>query len=193
MKNKPFILASASPRRVQLLKQIGLKSEEIIPADIDETSTKSEDPKNLAKRLAKLKAQAIAKTNPNKFIIAADTVVARGRRTLPKAETENDARKCLNLLSGQKHHVYGGICVITDTGKIITRLCNTTVKFKRLSQEEVETYIKSNEWQGKAGGYAIQGLAASYITNISGSYSNVVGLSLHDVSQILKGNGFYLN
>lgn len=192
MKNKPFILASASPRRVQLLEQIGLKSENIIPADIDENPLEKELPANLAKRLAKSKAQEIAKSNPNKFIIAADTVVARGRRLLPKTETETEARECLNLLSGQKHHVYGGICVITDTGKTITRLCDTTVKFKRLSQEEIETYIKSAEWHGKAGGYAIQGLAAAYVTNISGSYSNVVGLSLHDASQILKGNNFYL-
>lgn len=193
MKNKPFILASASPRRVQLLEQIGLKPKKILPADIDEDPKKQELPAELAKRLSKSKARKIANINPDKFIIAADTVVALGRKILPKAETEQEARSCLNLLSGKKHHVYGGICIITDTGKTITRLCNTSVKFKKLSVEEIETYIKSDEWHGKAGGYALQGLAASYITNISGSYSNVVGLSLFDVSQILKGNGFYLN
>lgn len=192
MKNKPFILASASPRRVQLLEQIGLKPDKILPADIDETPLKKELPADLAKRLSKSKAQEIAKNNPTKFILAADTVVARGRRILPKAENENEALSCLNLLSGEKHHVYGGLCVITDTGKIITRLCDTTVKFKKLSAQEIETYIKSNEWQGKAGGYAIQGLAASFITNISGSYSNVVGLSIFDVAQALKGHDFYL-
>lgn len=191
MKNKPFILASASPRRVQLLEQIGLKTNKIIPADIDETPIKSEQPGNLAKRLSKLKAQEIANTNPNKFIIAADTVVACGRRILPKAETEEEARNCLSLLSGRTHHVYGGICVITDQNKLVTRLCDTTVKFKRLDHQEIDEYIKSKEWDGKAGGYAIQGLAASYIKHLSGSYSNVVGLSLHDVSQILKGNKFF--
>lgn len=191
MKNKPFILASASPRRVQLLEQIGLKAEKILPADIDETPLNKELPADLAKRLAKLKAQEIAKNNPSHFIIAADTVVACGRRILPKAETEKEAQECLSLLSGRTHHVYGGICIITDTNKIITRLCDTTVKFKRLNSEEITDYLTSKEWNGKAGGYAIQGIAASYIKHLSGSYSNVVGLSLFDVTQILKGNGFF--
>lgn len=191
VKNKPFILASASPRRVQLLEQIGLKSEAISPADIDETPLKQEIPKDLAKRLANLKAQEIAKTNPKKFIIAADTVVACGRRILPKAETEQEARSCLSLLSGRSHSVYGGICVITDTNQTITRVVETKVKLKRLDQSDIEEYIISNEWHGKAGGYAIQGLAAKYIKQISGSYSNVVGLSLYDVSQMLNGNNFF--
>lgn len=192
MNNKPLILASASPRRVELLKQIGITPGQIIPADIDESPLESELPADLAKRLAQSKAQEISLTNSGCYILAADTVVARGRRILPKAETEQQARHCLKLLSGQKHHVYGGICIITDTGKTITRLCRTAVKFKRLSAEDVEFYIDSKEWHGKAGGYAIQGLAAAYISHLSGSYSNVVGLSLYDTMQILKGHDFFL-
>ncbi len=188
--HKPFILASSSPRRQQLLNQINLIPDQIIPADIDEKPLKKEPPRDLAKRLAKEKAQIIANKHPGIFIIAADTVVACGRRALPKAETENQARDCLTLLSGRRHHVYGGICVITDTGKTITRLCDTTVKFKSLTKQETQTYIESGEWQDKAGGYAIQGLAGAYIKSIQGSYSNVVGLSLYDILQIVKGNNF---
>ncbi len=185
-----LILASASPRRVDLLKQVGVTPDDIIPADIDETELKDERPRDLALRLAQGKAQSIAKDHKGTFIIGADTVVACGRRILPKAENEQQARDCLTLLSGRRHHVYGGICVITDTGKVITRLCDTSVKFKRLSTQEIETYIQSKEWNGKAGGYGIQGLAASYISSLQGSYSNVVGLSLYDMMQILNGNGF---
>ena len=188
---KDLILASASPRRVDLLQQIGIVPAQIIPADIDETPLKSEHPRDLAQRLALEKAQAIAKDNPNTFIIAADTVVACGRRILPKAETEDQARDCLNLLSGRKHHVYGGICIITDNGKEITRLCDTIVKFKPLTNHDINIYIETGEWDGKAGGYAIQGFAASYISFMQGSYSNVVGLSLYDIMQILRGNEFF--
>lgn len=188
---KDLILASASPRRVDLLQQIGIVPAQIIPADIDETSLKSEHPRDLAQRLALEKAQAIAKDNPNTFIIAADTVVACGRRILPKAETEDQARDCLNLLSGRKHHVYGGICIITDNGKEITRLCDTIVKFKPLTNHDINIYIETGEWDGKAGGYAIQGFSASYISFMQGSYSNVVGLSLYDTMQILRGNEFF--
>lgn len=191
MKSKPFILASASPRRVQLLQQIGLQPDQIIPADIDETPINKELPKNLAERLAKLKAQEIAKTNKNYFIIAADTVVACGRRILPKTETSKEAEDCLKLLSGRTHTVYGGLCIITDQNKPIVRSRSTKVAFKNLSNQEIDAYLESKEWNGKAGGYAIQGLAASYIRQISGSYSNVVGLSLYDAAQILKGNNFF--
>jgi len=190
-KHKDLILASASPRRLDLLAQINITPSEIIPADINEEPNKTELPRDLAIRLAQEKAQAISATHPNTFILAADTVVACGRRALPKTENEAGAYKCLKLLSGRRHHVYGGICIITDTGKTITRLCDTTVKFKCLSKQEMETYINSNEWHGKAGGYAIQGLAASYISAIQGSYSNVVGLSLYDTMQILGGNAFF--
>ncbi len=196
MKNKihkDLILASASPRRVQLLEQLGIKPKEIISANIDETPLKGELPRDLALRLAKEKAMTIFKDNKYSFIIAGDTVVACGRRILPKAKTEKEARNCLSLLSARRHHVYGGICVITDSGKTITRICDTIVKFKRLSPQEIDEYIKTGEWQGKAGGYAIQGLAAGYISFTQGSYSNVVGLSLYDIMQILRGNGFFIS
>ncbi len=189
--HKPLILASASPRRLQLLEQINIPPAKIIPADIDEAPLIRELPRDHALRLACEKARKIADSNKNQFILAADTVVACGRRILPKAETEQQARECLKLLSGRRHHVYGGICVITDEGKEISRLCDTVVKFKSLSKDEIETYIQGGEWNGKAGGYAIQGLAASYISSIQGSYSNVVGLSLYDIMQILKGNAFF--
>ncbi|PCI57123.1 MAG: septum formation protein Maf [Alphaproteobacteria bacterium] len=188
---KDLILASASPRRVDLLQQIGIVPAQIIPADIDETPIEGEHPRDLAQRLALGKAQAIAKDNPNTFILAADTVVACGRRILPKAETTDQARDCLNLISGRRHHVYGGICIITDSGKEITKLCDTIVKFKPLTNHDIDTYINTGEWEGKAGGYAIQGFAASYISFMQGSYSNVVGLSLYDTMQTLRGNEFF--
>ena len=191
MRNNHLILASASPRRKDLLAQIGisLAPEQIIPADIDEQPVRGELPKDLALRLAIAKAQAIK--HDGTYILAADTVVACGRRILPKAENLEQARVCLKLLSGRRHHVYGGIALITPDGKTHSRLCDTSVKFKRLSNQETARYLDSNEWIGKAGGYAIQGLAASFIPFIQGSYSNVVGLSLHDVSQLLTGTGFY--
>ena len=188
---KPLILASASPRRLQLLEQLNITPADVIPADIDETPLKDELPRAHALRLACEKARKISESHKSKFILAADTVVACGSRILPKAENEQQARKCLNLLSGRRHHVYGGICIITDQGKEISRLCDTAVKFKALSNNEIETYIQSGEWDGKAGGYAIQGMAASFIPSIQGSYSNVVGLSLYDIMQILKGNAFF--
>jgi septum formation protein len=186
-----FILASSSPRRRDLLAQIGinLTPEQIIPADINENAKTGELPRDLATRLAKEKAHAIE--HKNAYILAADTVVACGRRILPKAENIDQARECLNLLSGRRHHVYGGICLITPDGKMHSRLCDTSVKFKCLSAQEIERYLGSEEWGGKAGGYAIQGLAAGFIPFIQGSYSNIVGLSLHDVTQLLTGTGFF--
>ncbi len=189
MKSK-LILASASPRRSELLKQIGITPDEIIPADIDETPLKSELPKDLAQRLAIAKAQKIAEQHPDSFILAADTVVGAGRKILDKAEDKAYARHCLKALSGRRHHVYGGIALVTPDGKVIERCIDTLVQFKHLSHQDIETYIKSSEWQGKAGGYAIQGLAESYIKYIRGSYSNVVGLSLYDTMKILDGAGF---
>ncbi len=195
MKNNNLILASSSPRRKELLAQIGItfQPEQIIPADIDETPLSCELPRNLAVRLAKIKARAVKHSTKHKnaYILAADTVVACGRRILPKAENIGQARKSLELLSGRRHHVYGGICLISPEGKEHTRLCDTIVKFKRLSTQEIEHYLNSNEWKGVAGSYAIQGLAASLIPFIQGSYSNVVGLSLHDTHQLLTGTGFY--
>lgn len=187
----PLILASASPRRKSLLDQIGIEPSAIAPADIDETPKKDELPRDLAARLAIEKAKTVAPAHPKHFILAADTVVACGRRALPKAETAEEARQCLSLLSGRRHHVYGGLCVITPDGRVISRLCDTSVKFKRLSPQEVDIYIESGEWHGKAGGYAVQGLAAAYISFLQGSYSNVVGLSLYDIMQILNGNAFF--
>lgn len=187
----PLILASASPRRAQLLAQIGITPAAILPADIDETPLKSELGRDLALRLAHEKAAAIRASHDNAFILAADTVVACGRRILPKAESTQEAIDCLKLLSGRRHHVYGGICIITPDGAVRTRLCDTVVKFKTLSKAEISSYIDSGEWSGKAGGYAIQGLAAAYISFMQGSYSNVVGLSLYDIMQILNGNGFF--
>ncbi len=190
-KHKSLILASASPRRLQLLDQLNIIPDQIIPADIDETPLKNELPRDHALRLAQGKAEKIAANHPNTFILAADTVVACGRRILPKAENEQQARDCLTLLSGRRHHVYGGICIITDQGKTITRLIDTAVKFKTLTPQDIKSYIQSEEWDGKAGGYAIQGLAAGYISFLQGSYSNVVGLSLYDIMQILRGNDFF--
>lgn len=184
-----LILASASPRRLDLLKQIGIIPDEVRPADIDETPFKSELPRDHALRLGIGKAQAISA--PGSFILACDTVVGVGRRILPKAETEAQARACLALLSGRRHAVYNGIAVIAPDGKLRHRIAETTVKFKRLSLEDIEAYITSGEWQGKAGGYAIQGLAAGFIPQIGGSYSTVVGLSLYDTIQLLKGSGFW--
>lgn len=189
--HKKLVLASASPRRAQLLEQIGIKPDKIAPADIDETPIKGELPRDHALRLAREKGLAVKDNYKGHFILSADTVVACGRRILPKAETKEQALECLKLLSGRRHHVYGGICIITNQGKIITRLCDTIVKFKKLSPKEINFYIESREWEGKAGGYAVQGLAASYIAFLQGSYSNVVGLSLYDIMQILDGNGFF--
>ena len=185
-----LILASSSPRRLDLLKQVGIIPAEIIAADIDERPLKDELPRDLAARLAAEKAQAVRSKNPDSFILAADTVVACGRRILPKAENEKDARECLHLLSGRRHHVYGGIAVMTPEGKLLQKISDTVVQFKILTTQEIDNYIASGEWNGKAGGYAIQGLAAFFIKSIRGSYSNVVGLSLYDTMQILNRAGF---
>ncbi|MEZ5815191.1 MAG: Maf family nucleotide pyrophosphatase [Alphaproteobacteria bacterium] len=189
MKSK-LILASASPRRLELLKQVGITPDEIIPADIDETPLKGELPRDLAQRLATAKAEKIAQKHANSFILAADTVVGAGRKILDKAEDETYARFCLKTLSGRRHHVYGGIALITPQGQHIERCVDTLVQFKTLSNRDIEGYIHSGEWSGKAGGYAIQGCAESYIKYIRGSYSNVVGLSLYDIMKILDGAGF---
>lgn len=188
MKNR-LILASASPRRVDLLKQIGIVPDSIIPADIDETARKGELPRAYAGRMAAEKAQAIGPQGG--FILAADTVVAVGRRILPKAETAEQAQECLTLLSGRRHTVYNGLAVITPQGQLRRRIAATTVRFRRLEAPDIAAYINSGEWEGKAGGYAIQGLGAGFIPFIGGSYSTVVGLSLYDTMQILKGAGFW--
>ncbi len=176
-----LILASASPRRLDLLGQIGIIPTAIIPADIDETPFLREPPKAHAERLACEKAAKVALDEKGQLILAADTVVAVGKRILPKAEDEATARECLAMLSGRRHTVISGISLILPCGKQHTKSVSTVVAFKRLSHEDVERYIASGEWNGKAGGYAIQGLGALFIRFISGSYSNVVGLPLFEV------------
>jgi septum formation protein len=188
--SKRLILASASPRRVDLLKQIHITPSDIIPADIDETPLKDEHPRDLALRLACEKASAIAVDHKGSFVLAADTVVGAGRRILDKTNDPDTARKTLQLLSGRRHHVYGGIAIITPTGHTVSRVCDTVVQMKCLHARDIDAYIDSNEWQGKAGAYGIQGLAGAYVKSIRGSYSNVVGLSIYDTLNMLQGNGF---
>lgn len=187
----PLILASASPRRLDLLKQIGIIPDRVISAEVDEAPIKGELPRAHALRLASEKAQKVAPLAPDAAILAADTVVACGRRILPKAETEDEARACLNLLSGRRHKVFGGIALRLPNGRILSRVAQTAVAFKRLSAQEIEGYMRSGEWQGKAGGYAIQGRADAFVRGLMGSYSNVVGLALHDAANLLHAAGLY--
>lgn len=194
MKNK-LILASASPRRLELLKQIGITPDQIIPADIDETPLKKEHADALAKRLATQKALHIQEQVQDQidepaYVLAADTVVACGPQILDKTSDEEQARAFLQKLSGRRHHVFGGICLIDSQGKQSVRCVKTLVQLKRLTDQEIDIYIESKEWDGKAGGYGIQGLAAGFIKHLSGSYSNVVGLSLYDTLQMLNGLGY---
>ena len=184
-----FILASASPRRLALLAQIGLVPDEVRAADLDETPAPAELPRVHAARLAREKAQAVVVDAPGCFILAADTVVACGRRILPKAESESDARQCLALLSGRAHRVYTAIALIDPEGRLRERISETRVSFKRLSDVELKAYIDGGEWQGKAGGYAIQGHAGVFVRSLSGSYSGVVGLPLFETAALLDGAG----
>lgn len=190
MKNKTLILASASPRRLDLLAQIGLTPDRVLPADIDETPLKTELPRDYALRMATTKAQAVMPQAQEAFILSADTVVACGRRILPKAETPEQARTCLTLLSGRRHRVINGIALVDPAGAMKTRVTETVVQFKRLSEPEIAAYIAGGEWQGKAGGYAIQGRAAVFVSFIAGSYSTVVGLSLYDTQSLLRSAEF---
>ena len=186
------MLASASPRRRELLAQIGL-SPTIMVADIDETPQKREKPQPYALRMASEKVLKVRDQNAetvNHFVLAGDTVVACGQRILPKTEDEASARACLALLSGRRHRVYGGIALISPNGNLRTRLVTSTVRFRMLGQNDIDSYIATGEWHGKAGGYAIQGIAALFVQQISGSYSNIVGFSLFDVAAMLSGQGF---
>jgi septum formation protein len=187
-----LVLASASPRRRELLAQIGLTPAAIDPADIDESPQLHELPAAYARRIALAKARPVALRNAGTFVLAADTVVACGRRLMPKAEDAATARQCLTTLSGRRHRVLGGIAAVAPDGRERVRVITTTVCFKRLTAEEIDGYLSGGEWRGKAGGYAIQGRAAMLIPWISGSYSNVVGLSLSDSVAMLRGLGFPL-
>ncbi|WP_019219572.1 Maf family nucleotide pyrophosphatase [Bartonella florencae] len=192
-----LVLASASPRRLMLLAQIGLEPHEVCVTDIDETAKLREHPSNLAKRLAKekaLKAQEILlwrcqneqqSRAQKRIILAADTVVAVGRTIFPKPEREDEAYECLRFLSGRSHKVYGAVCALNEAGKITVKLVESRVRFRRLTTPLMDAYLASGEWQGKAGGYAIQGKAGAFVVHIVGSYSNVVGLPLAETMDLL--------
>jgi septum formation protein len=182
-----LILASASPRRRDLLVAIGLPPDEIIPADIDETPRKDELPGGLALRLAQEKASACGAAG---FVLAADTVVGVGRRILPKAETREEAQDCLRLMSGRAHQVITGVCVRAPDGRMASRAVMTRVRMKRLSERDVADYLASGEWQGKAGGYGIQGRAGALILSLNGSYTGVVGLPVYETKALLDGLGY---
>jgi septum formation protein len=191
-----LVLASGSPRRLALLNQAGIEPDALRPADVDETPKKGELPRACATRLARAKADAALRgvrlddELRGAYILAADTVVAVGRRILPKAELVNEAEQCLRLLSGRNHRVYTGICIVTPKEGFRQRLVETRVRFKRLAEDDIQGYIGSGEWRGKAGGYGVQGIAGSFVVKIVGSYSNVVGLPLYESLTLLGGEGF---
>ncbi len=187
--NQKLILASASPRRLELLNQVGITPDQIVPADIDETPVKGEKPMALAGRLARMKAEKISESFGNDFVLASDTIVACGRRILGKAATTQEAEKFLTLLSGRRHSVYTGVLLISPNG-VSHKTIKTVVKFKHLDKSEIDSYLSHDEWKGKAGAYAIQGIAAQFIISINGSYSNVVGLPLNETVNMLKGQGY---
>lgn len=180
-----LILASASPRRQQLLARIGVTADAIVPADIDESALKGELPRVYARRMAAQKAAVVAALHPDSAVLSGDTVVAAGRRILPKAEIEADARMCLDLLSGRRHLVLSAVTLTLPGGRSLHRLSESTVTFKRLHADEVEAYIAGGEWQGKAGGYAIQGSAEALIRSMAGSYSGIMGLPLYETRSML--------
>jgi septum formation protein len=191
-----LVLASGSPRRLALLNQAGIEPEALRPADLDETPLRGELPRACANRLARAKADAALEMVrmddelKGAYILSADTVVAVGRRILPKAELLDQAAQCLRLLSGRNHRVHSAVCLVTPNEAFRQRLVETRVRFKRLSEEDIEAYLASGEWRGKAGGYAAQGIAGSFIVKIVGSYSNVVGLPLYETTTLLAGEGY---
>ena len=186
----PLVLASASPRRLDLLRQIGLEPDRIDPADIDERPLPKETPRLLALRLAGAKADVAAARAPGAYVLAADTVVAVGRRVLGKAGTPEEVRAWLALLSGRGHRVLTGVAVIAPDGRRASRLSEARLKFKRLSHGEIEAYVAGGEWRGKAGGYAVQGRAGGFVLSLHGSYSAVVGLPLYETIVLLQGLGY---
>jgi septum formation protein len=185
----PLILASASPRRQQLLARIGVTADAIVPADIDETPIKAELPRVYARRMAAQKAQVVASQHPDSAVLSGDTVVAVGRRILPKAESEAEARMCLELVSGRRHMVLSAVTLMLPDGRSLHRLSESAVIFKRLHADEIDAYIASGEWQGKAGGYAIQGSAEALIRSMAGSYSGIMGLPLYETRSMLVTAG----
>jgi septum formation protein len=185
-----LILASASPRRLDLLVRLGVTPDAVVPAEIDETPLKGELPLPYARRIAAAKAAALRE--PDALILAADTVVAAGRRILPKAETEAEARAALSLLSGRRHRVHSAVTLIDAAGRAHHRLSTSIVTFKRLSEEELRAYLASGEWLGKAGGYAIQGRAEALVRALSGSFSGVMGLPLFETRALLRASGYPL-
>jgi septum formation protein len=191
-----LVLASGSPRRLALLNQAGIEPDTLLPAAVDEMPKKGELPRAYATRLARAKAEAALVTVRREqdlqgaFVVAADTVVAVGRRILPKAELLDEAAQCLRLLSGRNHRVYTGVCMVTPKEAFRQRLVESRVRFKRLSKEDLEAYLASGEWRGKAGGYAVQGLAGTFVVKVVGSYSNIVGLPLYETLSLLGGEGY---
>ena len=185
-----LILASASPRRLDLLARIGVVPDEVIPADVDESVPRGELPRDHALRLAQSKAEAVAAREPDALVLAADTVVAVGRRILPKVEDEATLHACLGLLSGRRHRVLTGVALAAPGRTLRVRLVETMIAMKRLSPEEVDFYARHGEWRGKAGGYALQGYGEVYVRHIAGSYSNVVGLPLAETRLLLKAAGY---
>ncbi|OYW00497.1 MAG: septum formation protein Maf [Acidiphilium sp. 37-64-53] len=183
-----MILGSSSPRRRDLLAQIGIIPDAIVSPEIDETPLRDEAPRALAARLARAKLAAVA--HEGAFIIAADTVLGLGSRVLPKAETEAEARACLTRLAGRRHKVYSAVAIRAPDGRVVSRTVATVVSFARIEPAAIEDYLASGEWQGKAGGYAIQGRAAGFVDFLSGSYSGVVGLPLHETLNLLRGLGW---
>lgn len=187
-----LILASASPRRLDLLSRIGVVPDAIVPADIDESVPRGELPREHALRLAREKAEAVMVREPSALVLAADTVVAVGRRILPKVEDEATLRSCLRLLSGRRHRVLTGVALAVPGSGIRERLVETMIAMKRLSEQEIDYYAGHGEWRGKAGGYALQGYGEVYVRQIAGSYSNVVGLPLAETRVLLKSAGYPL-
>ena len=185
-----LVLASASPRRLDLLARIGVVPDSVVPADVDESVLRGERPRDHALRLAREKAEAVAAQNPDALVLAADTVAAVGRRVLPKVEDEATLRACMKLLSGRRHRVLTGVALAAPRQPVRTRLVETMIAMKPLSQDEIDYYAAHGEWRGKAGGYALQGYGEVYVRHIAGSYSNVVGLPLAETRALLKAAGY---
>lgn len=190
MTRPPLVLASASPRRLELLAQVGIVPDRVAPADVDETPGKSETPRRLAERLARAKAAAGAAASPGAYVLGSDTVVALGRRLLAKAEDEAEARAWLRLLSGRNHKVLTGVAVAAPDGRVSARVAEARVAFKPLCDDEIEAYLASGEWRGKAGAYGVQGRAGAFVRAITGSYTAIVGLPLYETVGLLEGLGW---